>query len=81
MAVGKRWVDVRYKCACMGAEAGVQIEEREVAEDVLDFMGRVQVAISQDHGKRSAFCARTTMEYAKVPAPGDRIGGGEGGTA
>lgn len=77
----QRWIDVRYKCGCQDAERTVQVQERRTGEDVLDFMRRVQLAIGADHRKTSPLCMSNTMEYAKVPAPGDRIGGAEGGTA
>lgn len=80
MAVGQRWIDVRYKCACLPVEASLQLREREVTEDIMGFMGRVQVAIGQDHARRSPLCLATTMEYAKIPAPGDGVGRAEGGT-
>lgn len=55
-----RWVEIPYKCRCMSAEATIHVEERRVAEDILEFIGRVQAAVGEDHRKRSPFCLSST---------------------
>lgn len=76
-----RWTEIKYKCSCMTAETSIQVPERGKAEDIRDFMNRVQLAIGKDHRERSPLCLATKMEYAKVPVEGDVIGGAVGGTA
>lgn len=68
------WIDVVYKCHCMSKEATLPIAARNRNEDILDFMGRIGVAIGNDHRKRSPLCKATHMEYAKIPIEGDEIG-------
>lgn len=67
-------IEVRYKCACMEREGVTVVKERRPDEDVMDFMRRVQEAITSDHRMRSMLCQSVTMEYAKLPAPDSGIG-------
>lgn len=60
---------ILYKCACMPAEAEVEVAERRENEDILDWMHHVQMAIGVDHRKRSPICMATTMEHCKIPVP------------
>jgi hypothetical protein len=77
-----RFVEVRYKCACLKEEATVHVPERGRGDDVADWVGEtVGQAIGADHRKRSPLCQATKMEYAKIPADGEFIGQGKGGTA
>lgn len=76
-----RWIEVRYKCFCMTAEASVHVHGRDGTEEIMEFMERVQRALGEDHLRRSPLCQRTTMEYAKTPVEGNVIGGAAGGTA
>lgn len=77
-----RWVEVIYKCQCLPYEISLHVCEREVGEDVLDYMNRVQRAIGMNHLSRSPLCTATTMEYAKIPVTSDGVvGGAAGGTA
>lgn len=77
----QRWVEIRYKCVCMSRERSFQVTERGASEEVLDFMNRVQRALAKDHRKFSPMCTSATVAETRVPAPGGRIGGAEGGTA
>lgn len=68
-------MQVLYKCACMAAEASVEVPERKALEDVVYWVEQVAGrAISDDHRRRSPTCSRVKMEYAKIPleegAPG-----------
>lgn len=76
-----RWTEIRYKCACMKAEAVINVPERGSVEDVREFVERVQGDVSRDHRRLSPRCRSRTMEYAKIPVEGDVIGGAKGGTA
>lgn len=64
-----------YKCACMAAEAEIEVMGRPAGGDILDWMqGVVQPSISVDHRARSPHCRAAALEYAKIPldeaAPG-----------
>jgi hypothetical protein len=74
-----RWIDVPYKCRCMTAEVAIPVVERNAAENIVDFVTRVQYAVSDDHKKRLPLCAYDTMEYVKIPADGDVVGRAKGG--
>jgi hypothetical protein len=74
-----RWIEIRYKCACLKEEVGFQMRERMADEDLRDYIDRLQQAITVDHNNRSPLCVRDKMEYAKLPISSDRIGGGVGG--
>lgn len=78
-----RYLEVMYKCRCMGKEATVLMPERQPDEEIVDFMERVQHKLAADHIVRSPQCKAEAMEYAKVPVDRKRdlIGGAEGGTA
>lgn len=76
-----KWTEIEYKCSCMSAAASIHVVPRDQAEDIREFMTRVQAALGADHRRRSPFCAATTVEYAKIPVDGDLIGGAPGGTA
>lgn len=69
---------ILYKCACMGAEAEIDVPFRRAGEDVVDWMQNcVQLAIYLDHRTRAPSCVATAMEYAKIPVDerADGIGG------
>lgn len=76
-----KWLDIIYKCRCMPKERTIQVRERLDDEDIIDFMHHVQNAIGVDHNNLSPRCNATSMEYAKVPVDGDKVGGTRGGTA
>ncbi len=68
--VSENGFEVRYKCSCMGAEVSIFVPFRNEGEDIRDWMANcVQAALYVDHRKRSPFCAKTTMEYAKILMP------------
>lgn len=62
-------LNVPFKCRCMDAEGSVDVRYRQEGEDVADWMAVLQLAIGEDHRRRSPWCRSTTMEYAKIPAP------------
>lgn len=77
-----RWVEVIYKCQCLPYEVSLHVREREINEDILDYMNRVQRAIGANHLSRSPLCTAATTEYVKIPVTDDGIiGGASGGTA
>lgn len=62
-------IQIPYKCACMPAEAIVEVRYRNQGEDMLAYMEIVVGTIGADHRKRSPLCQAQAMEYAKLPAP------------
>lgn len=76
-----RWIEIKYKCRCLKDEVSFQIRERLDDEDIMRYMNHVQHAIGVDHNNRSPLCISTTLEYAKIPVQGEKIGGALGGTA
>lgn len=63
-------IEVRYKCACMPAEASIQVPFRNENEDVVQWMQNcLTPAIYLDHRRRSPNCRAAVMEYAKLPVP------------
>lgn len=74
-------VYIPYKCSCMKEEAILVSREREVEEDILDFVDHVQKILGEDHTKRSPFCRATAVEYIKIPMDNEVIGKQSGGTA
>lgn len=66
----------------MTSESVVHVPERHSADDIVYWVEQVVgQAISTDHRARSPLCQATKMEYAKIPADGEFIGQGKGGTA
>jgi hypothetical protein len=65
----------------MPDEVGFQVRERDVTEDVIEFMNRVKIDLGADHRKRSPRCFLTKTEYCKIPIAEGQVGRAEGGTA
>ena len=65
-----------YKCACFESERLVEIPDRVVGQDVLEFMEGAAVAIGADHRRKSPRCREQTMEYAKIPFDNPNAGVG-----
>jgi hypothetical protein len=60
--------EVLYKCLCMGSEAAIQVVDRDPTGDIVEWIERIVTpSISYDHTRRSPYCRRTAMEYAKLP--------------
>jgi hypothetical protein len=61
-------IEVRYKCACMLAEAVIGVVQRDPQRDVIEWMETiVQPAISYHHRSHSPRCMRQAMEYLEIP--------------
>lgn len=77
-----RYVEVIYKCKCLTGEITVQVPERDITDDVAEWV-RVTIAgvVGADHRARSPLCMLDKVEYVKIPADGDFLGQAKGGNA
>lgn len=61
-------IEIRYKCACMQDEVGVDVRQRLELEDIVNWVEvTVAAAVSNDHFKRSPRCFLGKTEYVKIP--------------
>jgi len=63
-------VRIKYRCACMVAEAEFDVRERREDEDQGDWMDAcILPAMIAAHGLQSPLCREDKVEYVKIPVP------------
>ena len=50
------------------------VDMRELGEDILHWMGRVSLELSEDHAMRSPHCHPEELKETMIPLTGERIG-------
>lgn len=61
-------ITVRYTCGiCDVVDAEVPIIARLNEEDLVEWMNKLTLAISQDHARRSPFCHPRKLKHVMIP--------------
>lgn len=74
-----RTITIIWKCSCLAKEKQFEMREREVGEDVRDWMMDVQEELTAQHAKTSPLCTADKVEWIKFEVePGEAVGKAKG---
>lgn len=63
-------MQIIYKCACMAAEAKVEVRDRIDHEDVITWVNEIaKPALKADHARRSPHCPYLGQKFTHTRSP------------